>query len=82
MVSHGYYVIAPDLPGRGNSDYLSDPRGYSIECNIADLTALLHQLQITKFDFFKCFFRWYFGYNACQPTTKQDSQTSFIRYWR
>lgn len=51
MITHDYYVIAPDLPGRGNSDYLNDPRGYSLECNIADLNALLCQLQITKFDF-------------------------------
>ncbi len=45
----GYYIIAPDLPGRGASSYLQDTRGYTLESNIADILQLLEQLQIEQF---------------------------------
>jgi len=46
----GYYVIAPDLPGRGNSSHLRDGRGYNLESSITDLLALINQLQLRKID--------------------------------
>ena len=46
-----YYIVAPDLPGRGNSDYLADPRGYSLASSLNDLSALIEQLQLNQLDF-------------------------------
>lgn len=46
----GYYIVAPDLPGRGNSSYLKDGRGYNLENSIADLLAIIVQLQLKNFD--------------------------------
>ncbi len=50
MLQHGYYIVAPDLPGRGNSDYLNDYRGYNLESNLVDLCALISQLELTNID--------------------------------
>ena len=46
-----YFIIAPDLPGRGNSDYLQDPRGYNLESSVADLIAVLMHLALPNPDF-------------------------------
>lgn len=51
MLSNDYYIIAPDLPGRGNSTYLGDYRGYSLESNIYDLLALIDLLELRNIDF-------------------------------
>lgn len=50
LVDAGYYIVAPDLPGRGNSDYLKDFRGYNLECNVGDLLALIKQLALKNID--------------------------------
>ncbi|WP_236748621.1 alpha/beta fold hydrolase [Acidovorax carolinensis] len=38
-------VICPDVVGRGQSDWLADPAGYQIPQYVADMLALLGQLQ-------------------------------------
>ena len=51
MVDKDYYIIAPDLPGRGNSDYLENYNGYSLESNVQDLLALIDLLELQNIDF-------------------------------
>jgi pimeloyl-ACP methyl ester carboxylesterase len=46
LAERGYYVVAPDLPGRGNSSYLQDARGYSLEASAADIVALIQALNL------------------------------------
>lgn len=43
-------VVCPDVVGRGQSDWLSDPAGYQIPYYAADMLALLAQLQPTTLD--------------------------------
>lgn len=50
LLEHDYYIVAPDLPGRGNSDYLKDYRGYSLESNVADLQSIINQLELSNID--------------------------------
>lgn len=50
FLNSDYYVVAPDLPGRGNSSYLQDGRGYNLDSTIADLTALIEQLELRNID--------------------------------
>lgn len=45
-----YYIIAPDLPGRGNSGYLQDGRGYNLESTVTDLAQLIAQLELKNID--------------------------------
>ncbi len=39
-----FYVTCPDVPGRGNSDWLTDPRDYGFPVYLADMTALIARL--------------------------------------
>ena len=39
-----YRVICPDVVGRGHSDWLTDPAGYSIPAYVADMVSLLARL--------------------------------------
>src|SRR5450830_842357 len=43
-------VVCPDVVGRGQSDWLTDPAGYQIPYYAADMLALLAQLQPTTLD--------------------------------
>lgn len=47
LVDAGYRVIAPDLPGRGRSDYLSNPIDYHYGQYCVDLMMLLHVLGLS-----------------------------------
>lgn len=47
LVEDGYRVIAPDLPGRGRSDFLKNPLDYNYTQYWADLTALMVHLGVT-----------------------------------
>lgn len=38
-------VVCPDVVGRGRSDWLRDPQGYSVPTYVGDMLALLQQLQ-------------------------------------
>lgn len=47
-------VVCPDVVGRGQSDWLADPRGYQIPAYVGDMLALIEQLHarapITQLD--------------------------------
>ena len=49
-LSRDYRVICPDVVGRGESDWLPDPSGYSMPQYLADMTTLLARLNIEKVD--------------------------------
>ena len=40
-----YRVVCPDVVGRGHSDWLADPMGYSIPAYVADMVTLLARLE-------------------------------------
>jgi len=50
LVEDGYRVIAVDLPGRGRSDFLSDPMAYNYDQYCADLWQLLDELGVNDVD--------------------------------
>ena len=39
-----YRVVCPDMPGRGHSDWLTDPLGYQVPAYVADVVTLLARL--------------------------------------
>src|SRR3954468_7365705 len=41
-------VVCPDVVGRGESDWLTDPHGYQVPLYAADMLALLTQLQAER----------------------------------
>ena len=43
-LSDHYRVVCPDVAGRGRSDWLADPMGYSIPAYVADMVTLLARL--------------------------------------
>ena len=45
-----YRVICPDLPGRGDSDWLRDPREYQLPVYIGDLVTLIARLDVEAVD--------------------------------
>jgi pimeloyl-ACP methyl ester carboxylesterase len=45
-----YRVICPDVVGRGRSDWLADPMGYSIPSYVADMVCLLARLDAQVVD--------------------------------
>lgn len=47
----GYYVIAPDIVGRGNSDYLKNSAGYNINTYVADILFMIKILALENIDF-------------------------------
>jgi pimeloyl-ACP methyl ester carboxylesterase len=40
-----YQVVCPDVVGRGESDWLADPKGYQVFSYVADMVALMQQLR-------------------------------------
>jgi pimeloyl-ACP methyl ester carboxylesterase len=51
FVKLGYYVIAPDIVGRGNSDYLVNWTGYSIPFYVNDVLNMIKTLKLGNIDF-------------------------------
>ena len=49
MSSH-YRVICPDMPGRGNSDWLVDPMEYQLPIYVADMITLIARLEVESVD--------------------------------
>ena len=45
-----YRVVCPDVVGRGESDWLSDPGGYSVPMYVADMVTLLARLNASSLD--------------------------------
>jgi pimeloyl-ACP methyl ester carboxylesterase len=45
-----YRVICPDVVGRGQSDWLTDPQGYAIPAYVADMVTLLARLDAEVVD--------------------------------
>ncbi len=51
FAARGYYVIALDLVGRGNSDYLINPDGYNIPFYVGDIFYLIQTLDLSNIHF-------------------------------
>jgi pimeloyl-ACP methyl ester carboxylesterase len=49
-LSDEYRVVCPDVVGRGRSDWLADPMGYSIPSYVADMVCLLARLDAQVVD--------------------------------
>lgn len=49
-LSTRYRVIAPDVVGRGQSDWLRNPQGYQIPQYVADMVTLLARLDVEQVD--------------------------------
>lgn len=47
----GYYVVAVDIVGRGNSDYLKDPVAYDVQFYVADILNLINTLNLGQVDY-------------------------------
>lgn len=45
-----YRVVAPDIVGRGRSDWLADPAGYAVPQYIADVLTLIARLDVEEVD--------------------------------
>ncbi len=44
-LSSRYHVVCPDVVGRGESDWLADPKGYQVFGYVSDMVALVQQLR-------------------------------------
>nr|WP_254598123.1 alpha/beta hydrolase [Polynucleobacter antarcticus] len=51
-LSRDYYVVCPDVVGRGDSDHLPNPMLYAVPQYVADMAALVQQLGVTQVDWF------------------------------
>jgi cobalt-zinc-cadmium efflux system protein len=47
-----YYVVCPDVVGRGDSDFLENPMLYGIPQYVADMTTLVARLNVSSVDWF------------------------------
>ena len=47
-----YYVVCPDVVGRGNSDRLSNPMLYAVPQYVSDIAALVKKLGVAQVDWF------------------------------
>lgn len=47
-LAHDYHVLCPDMPGRGESQWLSNPLGYANPAYVADIAFILRSLNITR----------------------------------
>lgn len=50
LAARGYRVVCPDVAGRGDSDWLSDPKGYVTGQYVDDMRALLAHLDVDEVD--------------------------------
>ena len=49
-LAQDFRVVCPDIVGRGRSDWLADPSGYSIPAYVADMVTLLARLDTESVD--------------------------------
>lgn len=47
-LSDRYYVICPDVVGRGESDWLADPKGYQVFSYVSDMVTLAQKLRMER----------------------------------
>jgi cobalt-zinc-cadmium efflux system protein len=52
VLCNDYYVVCPDVVGRGDSDFLENPMLYGIPQYVADMTTLVARLNVTSVDWF------------------------------
>ena len=52
VLCQDYYVVCPDVVGRGDSDFLENPMLYGIPQYVADMTTLVARLNVTSVDWF------------------------------
>src|SRR5690606_6227610 len=45
-----YRVVAPDIVGRGRSDWLNDPSGYAVPQYVSDILTLIARLDVDEVD--------------------------------
>ena len=50
LVTQGYYVVCPDLVGRGRSGWLADPEDYALPQYAVDMTTLIARLGVDEVD--------------------------------
>jgi cobalt-zinc-cadmium efflux system protein len=51
-MSQDYYVVCPDVVGRGDSDHLKNPVLYAVPQYVADMASLIKQLGAAQVDWF------------------------------
>ena len=51
-MSNDYYVVCPDVVGRGDSDRLKNPMLYAVPQYVADMSSLIKQLGVAQVDWF------------------------------
>lgn len=51
-MSADYYVVCPDVVGRGDSDRLKSPMLYAVPQYVADMASLIKQLGVSQVDWF------------------------------
>ena len=51
-MSNDYYVVCPDVVGRGDSDRLKNPMLYAVPQYVADMASLIKQLGVAQVDWF------------------------------
>ncbi|QWE25570.1 alpha/beta fold hydrolase [Polynucleobacter sp. AP-Elch-400A-B2] len=51
-MSQDYYVVCPDVVGRGDSDRLKNPMLYGVPQYVADMSNLIKQLNVTQVNWF------------------------------
>lgn len=50
LAAHGLRVVAPDLPGRGRSDWLGGPAEYTDRAYVESMAALIARLDVPQLD--------------------------------
>jgi pimeloyl-ACP methyl ester carboxylesterase len=50
LAKRGRWVVCPDLPGRGRSEFLADPNDYALPQYCADMNALIARLGVPEID--------------------------------
>jgi pimeloyl-ACP methyl ester carboxylesterase len=48
LAAGGYRVLAPDMPGRGKSEWLKNPAAYSYATYVSDMQFMLASLKLTR----------------------------------
>ncbi len=51
-MSNDYYVVCPDVVGRGDSDRLSNPMLYAVPQYVSDIAQLVKELKVSQVDWF------------------------------